>query len=124
MCWCGIGVSQENKTPTARLSCDPILRVLCDSVSKTFSLFLFKNLMAHFYGTIQGNRGEASRLGSKDSGLDVTAASWQGAVSVQLYERDGVDYARVTLQPWHGSGTRKDLYDGPVSGKGEQMGAA
>ncbi len=33
--------------------------------------------MAHFRGTLQGNRGDASRLGSKDSGLQVTCAGWR-----------------------------------------------
>lgn len=73
--------------------------------------------MAHFRGTIQGFRGEASRLGSKDSGLQVTAASWQGAVSVDLFaEANGVDIARVQLYPHHGHGTSRILYEGPVSG--------
>lgn len=72
--------------------------------------------MAHFYGTIQGSRGEASRLGGKESGLRVYAASWSGAVGVRLYEKDGVDYANVYLTKHHGAGTEKSLYDGPVSG--------
>ncbi len=45
--------------------------------------------MAHFYGTIQGNRGQASRLGSKTSGLSLTAASYQGAVNTHLFEQAG-----------------------------------
>lgn len=74
--------------------------------------------MAHFYGTIRGQRGPgASRLGSKTSGLSVTAASWEGAVSVELFERNGRDYARVSLRRWHGHGTERVLYDGPVSGE-------
>ena len=72
--------------------------------------------MAHFYGTLQGSRGLASRLGGKSSGLNVVAASWQGAVSVALREVDGVDFAYVTLQPWRGNGIFKVLFDGPVSG--------
>lgn len=72
--------------------------------------------MAHFRGTIKGARGEASRLGHKSSGLQVNAASWQGAVSVELYERDGVDYARVRLEPHRGAGICLELYDGPVAG--------
>jgi hypothetical protein len=72
--------------------------------------------MAHFYGTIQGARGEASRLGTKSSGLHVVAASWQGAVDVQLYERDGMDYVIVSLKPWQGHGESRLLYEGPVSG--------
>lgn len=41
--------------------------------------------MAHFYGTLQGNRGEASRLGTKDSGITTYAASWEGAVRVHIW---------------------------------------
>lgn len=73
--------------------------------------------MAHFYGVLQGARGEASRLGHKSSGLRATAASWQGAVRTELYEKDGEDYALVQLLPWRGQGTNKVLYDGPVSGR-------
>lgn len=71
--------------------------------------------MAHFRGVVQGSRGEASRNGGKASGLQTTAASWQGAVGVYLYERDGVDCARVCLKPWHGHGVSRALYDGPVA---------
>jgi len=73
--------------------------------------------MARFLGTIQGQRGEASRLGSKASGLRVDASSWQGRISVFLYERNGVDMALVRFEMHHGKGTdRKIIYEGPVSG--------
>jgi hypothetical protein len=72
--------------------------------------------MAHFRGTLQGRGGLASRLGTAKSGLSVKAASWQGAVGVALYVCNGVDYARVSLEPHHGSGTYRVIYDGPVSG--------
>lgn len=72
--------------------------------------------MSHFYGTLQGARGEATRCGTKSSGLIVKAASWQGAVSVTLTEINGVDYATVDLIHWHGAGTTKRLYNGPISG--------
>ena len=72
--------------------------------------------MAHFYGALKGNRGETSRLGSHSSGLVTTAASWQGAVRVILYAQDGIDRAHVWHVPWHGQGTTRTLYDGPVSG--------
>lgn len=72
--------------------------------------------MAHFIGIIQGQRGEASRLGTKSSGMDTTAASWQGSVRVYLYHDDqsSRDMVRVSLQPWHGSGVVQMLYEGPV----------
>lgn len=73
--------------------------------------------MAHFRGTLQGHRGDASRLGSKASGLQVSAASWQGSVVVYLTEDNGIDYAHVALAPHHGKGESRVLYSGPVSGK-------
>ena len=79
--------------------------------------------MAHFYGTVKGQRGEASRLGSKQSRLETVAASWQGSVRVYLYHDDetGNDMARVSLQPWQGEGTSATVYDGPVSGAGRVL---
>lgn len=73
--------------------------------------------MAHFRGTLQGSRGEASRLGGKDGGLHTTAASWEGGVSVRLFHKDGQDWANVQLVKHNGAGTEKILYFGPVSGK-------
>ena len=70
--------------------------------------------MSHFYGIVEGNRSPATRCGHKSSGLHTTAASWQGAVSVQLMEQDGVDLVRVALTRWKGTGTDKVLYFGPV----------
>lgn len=72
--------------------------------------------MAHFYGTIKGQRGQASRLGSAKSGLEVRAASYSGAVAVWLHEVAGVTIARVELDTHHGAGVSRVLYDGPVSG--------
>lgn len=41
--------------------------------------------MAHFRGTLTGNRGEASRLGTKNSGLHGTANGWNVGVSFDLW---------------------------------------
>ena len=72
--------------------------------------------MAHFIGMVQGQRGEASRLGTRSSSMDTTAASWQGSVRVYLYYDDstGKDMVRVRLAPWHGSGVDHIIYEGPV----------
>jgi len=74
--------------------------------------------VAHFYATLHGTRGEASRLGTKSSGMDATVASWQGAVSVRLWydSATDTDMADVSLIPWHGAGDSIPLYAGPVSG--------
>lgn len=60
--------------------------------------------MAHFRAVIEGARGEASRLGSKKSGLYLRAQTWGNdlAVVVQHDEETGADVARVYVMP-HGS---------------------
>lgn len=80
--------------------------------------------MSQFYGTLSGQAGTATRRGSKNSGLRTIAASWEGAVQVDLYERDGKDYARVSLVPWHGHGVTRELFNGPVDGTASQARAA
>lgn len=51
--------------------------------------------MAHFRGTVQGSRGEASRLGSKSSGMDVVLNGWAVGVHVEAAHEDGKDVIRV-----------------------------
>lgn len=41
--------------------------------------------MAHFRGTIQGNRGEASRLGTKKSGLLADLNGWNIGVKINCF---------------------------------------
>ena len=72
--------------------------------------------MGHFRGTLQGQRGEASRLGTKKSGLSVEAASWEGRVRVRLYHMDGHDYVYIYLDKPLGQGIDKLLYNGRVDG--------
>jgi hypothetical protein len=77
--------------------------------------------MAQFRGTLRGQRGVASRLGSKVSGLEANLASWQGAVSVSLWTTDdGVDMARIELgKHTNGAGAWPPIvvYEGPIRGK-------
>ena len=63
--------------------------------------------MSHFYGRITGNRGEATRCGSKKSGYLAIAASWDGAIQVRLdYDpKDDTNYYAVYQTPWSGRGT-------------------
>jgi hypothetical protein len=70
--------------------------------------------MARFFGSVKGKRGEATRLGSRVSGLDMYAASWCGAIHVRLYAVEAADYVTVRMVPWKGRGTEVVLYDGPV----------
>lgn len=76
--------------------------------------------MAHFFGSVKGNRSEATRLGTKNSGLSTIAASYSGAVKVELWEHEnGKTYATVRLTPWEGSGVSHCLFNGPVGQKPE-----
>ena len=73
--------------------------------------------MAHYYGTLTSNNGSTTRCGHKASGLTVCAASWAGAVSVELHHDSDTDtdVATVRLCKWHGAGVDRVLYTGPVN---------
>lgn len=70
--------------------------------------------MAEFYGTVQGGRKQASRTGTRKSGLDAVAASYQGAVKTDLYFDGDVVYALVSLRKHCGHGVDRTIYEGPV----------
>ena len=59
--------------------------------------------MAQYRGTLKGYRGEASRLGSKMSGLKVSANGWETGVQVELYYADGKDHVAV----WRTAGSNR-----------------
>lgn len=40
--------------------------------------------MSALYGTLQGCRGEATRCGTKNSGIRVSAQSWNGSLIVNM----------------------------------------
>lgn len=77
--------------------------------------------MARMYGSVQGSRGEATRLGGGH--MRTLAATWQGAVVVTLrVESTGKgksliqrDFARIELRKWNGAGVECVLYDGPIN---------
>ena len=59
--------------------------------------------MAHFYGIVQGHRGQTSRIGSKASGMTATANGWHigGKIQVTYDKQLGTDVVR--LYATHGS---------------------
>lgn len=58
--------------------------------------------MSTFYGMVQGNRGAATRGGSRDSGFRATAQSWDGSVITRLsYNQD--DELMVSIEVADGS---------------------
>ena len=68
--------------------------------------------MARFLGRVQGQRGEAHRLGHRS--IDVVAASWSGAVYTTLTERDGATWCEIHTGSWKGEGAYNLIYDGPL----------
>lgn len=55
--------------------------------------------MASFMGGVQGNRGEATRLGSKDSGCDSWVKSWQTRASIEIRESEkGQDIIGISIK--------------------------
>ncbi len=70
--------------------------------------------MAHFYGTLKGVRGEATRTGTPSSGMVTVCASWKGAIRCSAYvNEEGVDYVCIEKIRWEGQGEQLLLYDGP-----------
>lgn len=61
--------------------------------------------MAHFYGFIQGQAGDATRMGSKRSGYSAWAQSHQGRIRVELRHNDygeiERDEATVSIEGGH-----------------------
>jgi len=63
--------------------------------------------MSRFRGTVQGGQGEASRLGTKKSGLQVNCNGWHGGVMVcaDVNDKDeDVFYIYATAGSGYGSG--------------------
>ena len=67
--------------------------------------------MGHFYASIQGNRGEATRMGSKSSGIEGHVRGWNVGCRVTCYvDSDGKDHVAVELTNGSGhSGRSKSL---------------
>jgi hypothetical protein len=69
--------------------------------------------MSHFYGVLQGSRGQATRCGTSFSGLTVTAAGWDGALEIELWQdSQGRDRFRVRQKSWQGSGVERVIAGG------------
>lgn len=62
--------------------------------------------MSHFYGVLLGAKGKATRAGSKNSGMEATAASWDGAIKTVLYYNSatGKNHFEVWQTQWEGKG--------------------
>ena len=72
--------------------------------------------MAQYYGRVQGNRGEATRLGTQDSGMDALAASWDGCIRTHIWydATKRVNRYEVWQSTWRGAGISKLLSSGII----------
>ena len=70
--------------------------------------------MARFYGTVEGGRGVATRLGHASSGLKVTAQSYTGDVHVRMFVKDDEDWVYIRVQDHNGNNDRL-MYRGPIA---------
>jgi len=65
--------------------------------------------MAHFYASMQGSRGEATRVGTKSSGLTAHVRGWDIGARVELSHEDGRDVVRVYRTGGSNNGGRSEL---------------
>jgi hypothetical protein len=71
--------------------------------------------MAKFFGTVQGGRGQATRLGHAGSGLKVSAQSWDGSVIVRLFTDDkGEANCVIAVGAGSTQAGQHYLYNGPI----------
>lgn len=65
--------------------------------------------MSHFYGTIQGTRGEATRCGKSKYDHDLKMKSCN-----HEYQETQENWVRVEKTTWYGNGEYKLLYEGRI----------
>ena len=73
--------------------------------------------MAHFYADIQGNRGAATRMGTKDSGIAGHIRGWKCGARVSCDCVNGEDVCTVTATAGSGYGksrTIAQIYEGKI----------
>ena len=59
--------------------------------------------MAQYRGTVKGGRTEASRLGTKSTGMVTTCNGWRVGVTCSIKHNDKTDEDEVTAYVTHGS---------------------
>jgi hypothetical protein len=76
--------------------------------------------MSFYYGTVQGGTSEASRQGTKKTGLVTHTASMEGAVKVVLDYDDKLEKVVATISltswPYANAGIDRHLMTIPIDG--------
>lgn len=71
--------------------------------------------MSRFFGTVKGNRGQATRRGHASGGLLVQAKSYTGDINVLLHAVGEEDHARITATEHNSRTVGQVIYDGPIA---------
>lgn len=74
--------------------------------------------MAQFYASIQGNRGEATRMGSKDSGITGHIRGWNTGVKVFGHVTTGGEDEFHVYKTGGSNGRTSDVLIGTVLADG------
>lgn len=80
--------------------------------------------MAQFRAIIRGQRGEVSRLGSKQSGMVAHVDGWHTGVTVRISHCDGRDLVSVYRTGGSNAATPERLVAQWFAGEPIQLGAA
>ena len=72
--------------------------------------------MSALYGTVQGERGQATKCGHRT--MTTHAASWDGCIVVDLSfdKATGKTTYDISEQPWRGEGIRRQIESGVIGG--------
>lgn len=71
--------------------------------------------MSHFYGSLKGNRGEATRAGSKSSGIKSSVQSYEGSIITHFLELDGEIHYSIEVAKGSSSFGQKVIKSGKIS---------
>lgn len=81
--------------------------------------------MAHFYGSMQGARGEATRCGTKASGISAHIRGWNVGVRVSCYvDGNGRDVIEVRRTAGSNGGGMEECIATFVEGEATRLDAA
>ena len=71
--------------------------------------------MASFYGEVRGNRGIAYRVGSRASGIKVSAQSFNGSIIVKLdYNEAGELIAKISVDKTDSANCGDTIFRGTI----------
>ena len=72
--------------------------------------------MSHYYATVEGTRGPATRQGTKNSGIRAAAQTFDGSIIVRIdYDaRNDEDVVTIGTGPGSTTAMDRELWSGPL----------